>query len=303
MIRTILRGILRRVKKIKNVVLRVPEMVDGELSRLLYHWNQRQQEPPAINSKANPLFYQRQFVAHGRYQLNEPNNSFQLYNKLLKQGFRIIECDVMFTKDLVPVLCHDNNIRFFAEDKSGNPIDCCISKMTFRELTKYNFATDGMSFVTITKFEDVIKLAKSFEACVEIDLEKLYLGRKKYRILYDIVKQHNMIPNVIWEVLPQDFYSILLLDNKVILQLNHTWSENAIKKFKKNQKDCSLIILSEWFPGYVQNEFKDIIKLGHQNGFIMKCATLNSLDEAQKMFSIGVNLITTDTLRNEQVVN
>lgn len=294
--------IVRTIGNLKRTfffIKTLPIIIDSSISNCIFHLKKRNfisaSKPPVCHE-----LYKKQFVAHGRYDLPYPNNSLKLFQEVFKRGFGIIECDVMFTKDNVPVLCHDDCILEFAKDKNGRPVDKKISKMTCEELEDYNFSIDDKEFVRITRFEDVIVLARSYNACVEIDLEKLYLGRRRYKILYEIVKRHDMMSNVIWEVLPHDFYSILLIDRSVILQLNHTWNENAILKFKKYQQDAALIILSEWFPGYVLKDYKEIIKTGHQNGYIMKCATLNSMAEAQKMISIGVDLITTDTLTNNQ---
>ena len=301
MIRKLLGKVYRRIKKIRTCVRNTPILCDKSISMLLYGCHSRKEDYCKERLAPNPLFYTRQFVGHGRYYINVPNNSLLLYEELIRKGFKIIECDVMFTKDLVPVLCHDDNIASFAKDEQGRAVNKQISKLTYDELKRYNFSDELNKFVEITKFETIISLAKDKHVCVEIDLEKLYLGRKKYRILYDIVKRHDMLQNVIWEVLPSDFYSILLCDPRSILQLNHTWTYEAIERFKRYQNFSPLIILSEWFPGTVEKDYSEIVKAGHQNGYLMKCATLNDYNEAYKMFAQSVDLITTDTLNNDLI--
>ena len=299
----IAKKVFRRVRSMINCISSIPVIIDCFITKLLYEFYRRKQANNTVHKTANPYIFSKQFVAHGRYNSINPNNSLILFRELLEKGFRIIECDVMFTKDNVPVLCHDENIKEFAKDKSGNSVSKLISKLTYDELRKYNFSLDPNTFLEVTRFEEVVSLAKKYNACIEIDLAKLYLGRRRYRILYDIVNRYDMLSNVIWEVLQDFFYSILYLDSNVIIQLDHTWSEKAINKYKKYHSNTIQIILSEWFPGHVNKNYKDIIKLGHQSGFLMKCATLNSIEEAQKMFSINVDLITTDTLSNDGVIN
>lgn len=303
MIRILAGKIYRRAKRLFRVTNNLPVLCDSTLSKILYGCHKKQMLSNTESKKANPLFYNRQFVAHGRYEIHVPDNSLLLYQSVIDMGFKIIECDVMFTKDLVPVLCHDDSIKDYTKYTIGHDVNKKISKLTYSSLCQYNFSIEKESFLGITTFEEVIKLAKKEGVCVQIDLEKIYLGRKKYQILYDIVKKYDMLLNVIWEVLPSDLYSILLIDNSIILQLNHTWDLRSIEKMRFLQKTSTLVILSEWFPGIVKSDYTEVINMGHQNGFLMKCATLNDYDEALKMFSIGVDLITTDTLTNNQVIN
>ena len=243
------------------------------------------------------FYSKKQYVAHGRFESCEyPNNSLSLYDYLINEGFKIVECDVMFTKDNVPVLCHDDNLLNFAKDDFGNSVNIKIDSIDFSEIIKYNFSITDKRTIKVTTLEELLSLCKENSICIELDLEKKFLGRRKYKILYELVKRYQMLNMVIWEVSPSDFYSISSIDNSLIYQIDHTWSFAKLDELKKKKKVASLIISSEWFPGFVDKDYKAIIEYGKSLGFIMKCATINEKSEADKMFCQGVDLITTDKL-------
>lgn len=248
----------------------------------------------------SPFFFNRQFVAHGRFLISGmPNNSIKLYKELICRGYKILECDIMFTKDNVPVLCHDSNLKEFAKDNKGMPVDKEISKLTLNDIRQYNFAVTSNEFIQISILEDVLSLCKKYEVCLELDLEKKYWGRDRFLILYNLVSKYNMLDKVIWEVSPLDFESLASIDTSLVYQFDHKWTIDEIEKMKSRKKFSSLIILSEWFPGVIVNDYNKIIDKAHSYGFVMKCATLNSQEEVDKIIHQGVDLITTDSLTNE----
>lgn len=290
------RIVFRKASKIILEVKRLLICFDVFLSKMLFLITKKRQNRDSCI--VHQEFYKQQYVAHGRFRINYPNNSILLFDNLLNNGYRIIECDIMFTRDNIPVLCHDENIKEFAKYPNGMVADVVINKVNYSELIKFNFSVDNDDFVKVTNLEELLILARHYDACVELDLNKKYLGRAKYRILYNLVKEHKMLSNVIWEINPYDFYSIARLDRNLIYQLDNQWSISGIMKNVRFKKYASLIILSQWFPDEVDDSYKDIIRSGHEKGFLMKCATLNNVKDTCLMFSEGVDLITTDTLYN-----
>lgn len=286
------------LKRFLDFIKTTPIIIDSSFSKCIFLLKKRNlifaNKPPVCHE-----LYKKQFVAHGIYDLPYPHNSLKLYQAVLDCGFRIIECDIMFTKDNVPILCHDQRVTEVAKTDDGHKADLKTNNLTYSELIKLNFSIDGDSHTSVTSLEELLVFAKDNGICLEIDLNKKYLGRKKCKLLYDMVKNAGLLSNVIWEVYPSDFYSFLLLDDSLIYQLDNKWNKKAIFKYKLYQKYSSLIILSQWFPNQVKEDYGDIIREGHNNGFLMKCATLNREEDAQRMFKQSVDLITTDKLTNE----
>ena len=245
--------------------------------------------------------YNNQFVGHARYFSNEhPENSIAIYKTLVDLDYKIIECDVLFTQDSIPVLSHDENLYNLAHDSTGTRVNKKIQDITFAELQKYDFSISKSEPIRITTFEQVIRFAKTRNICVQVDLQKHIFGAPQCRILYDIVSKANMLDKVIWEVSDDDFFEFISLDNRLIYQLDETWSCEKIKELTKYKKNASLIILSKWFPNYDNiGEYKHIVDWGHQNGFLMKCAVINDSIIAKELWEMGVDLMTTDCLKND----
>lgn len=287
-----------RIKKIKIQIHLLSICLDCFFSRIILRYNDIKGVRTRIGIPANKLFYRRQFVAHGRYHLPYPNNSLVLYEVLIEKGFDIIECDVMFTKDNIPILCHDQTLKNVARDNQGNYVDLEIRKLDYSKIAQYNFSIDSDLYLPVTTLKDLLLLAKHHNICIELDINKKYLGRSKCKILYNMVKDTRMLQNVIWEVHPSDFYSLAILDRSLIFQFDNTWEKKKIDKIMEIKSLASLIILSQWFPDTISGSYYEIIKYGHSNGFLMKCATLNKCSDVNSMFSSGVDLITTDTLLN-----
>lgn len=52
-----------------------------------------------------------------------------------------------------------------------------------------------------------------------------------------------------------------------------------------------------YYGGNIES-FQNIVRWGHRLGFIMKVATINDLDTANRFWKIGADLINTDKLIN-----
>ena len=284
-----------------RAIFELPVTIDCAISKSLYSLTVKKKDN--LNRTAvNPVFSVQQYVAHGEYDLPYPNNSLQLFQAVIKLGFKIIECDVMFTKDNIPILCHDQRVTKLVKTDDGQKADLKICNTPYSEIKNLNFSIDGNSHTSVTTLEELLVFAKDNGICIEIDLNKKYLGRKKSKLLFDLVQKENMLSSVIWEVYPKDLFSFMLLDHHLIYQLDNTWNKKAIKKYKRYQKHSSLIILSQWFPDKVEGDYEEIVKEGHRNGYLMKCATLNRQEETQKLFCQSVDFITTDSLTNDKII-
>lgn len=54
---------------------------------------------------------QKEYVGHARFLSDSlKNNSIALYDYLVKKGIKVIETDIIFSKDNVPILSHDNEL-------------------------------------------------------------------------------------------------------------------------------------------------------------------------------------------------
>lgn len=86
-----------------------------------------------------------QYVAHARYfndSLKE--NSMPLFRFLVEDmKYRIVECDIVFTKDDVPVLMHSTKVNDLATINYSLRQNVEVDSLTYKELLKFDFSMGG----------------------------------------------------------------------------------------------------------------------------------------------------------------
>lgn len=100
-----------------------------------------------------------EFVAHRGYPRRFPENTLASLEGAIAAGARYVEVDVQLTRDFVPVLFHDENIRRVCS------MEGTISHYTFEELRRFSAAEHGR-FGTRYAHERIPSLAE-FAALLE----------------------------------------------------------------------------------------------------------------------------------------
>lgn len=247
--------------------------------------------------KPNPILFESHYVAHGQY-LNDSlaPNSMPLFKYLVEEkGYKILEVDVLFTSDNVPVLCHDWNINNIAVDSFGCPADVVVERTTYNTLCEYNFAKNPSSgeWHKIDLFKDIIKYAKQNDVCLQIDIQKWIFSREQCRQLYDIVSDAEMLNSVIWELSDYNLKTFMQFDPYLIYQLDEKWTHEELDKYRPLKYWSSLVIFSNQLRDISNLDFSDIIDHGHRNGYLMKNSVINNSAVADSLFRQGTDLIVT----------
>lgn len=140
-------------------------------------------------------------ICHRGYKKLAPENSAAAFRLAKQKGYNIVETDIKYTKDGVPVLLHDFTINRVARNADGTeikePID--IGTITYEEVLKYDFGIYKSEEFKGTK---ILTLVDFLKLCKEIDL-KVYLhifaGKETHiRGLYDLVNEYGMKDKVTW---------------------------------------------------------------------------------------------------------
>lgn len=131
-----------------------------------------------------------------------PENTLSAYRKSYENGFKYVETDVLFTKDNIPVLLHDETI-----DRTSNGTGN-IADLTYAEASQYDYSYDSSNlelenkFVEyrgekLPKFEEFIILCKRLGLHPYIEI-KGTLSYAQAKTLIDIVKKIGMLNSVSW---------------------------------------------------------------------------------------------------------
>lgn len=245
--------------------------------------------------------YNTQFVGHGNPQIDSlAENSLALYDYYIRKNYNVIECDVLFTSDNVPILSHCDSL-YLNENINHTAVN--INTVSYKQiLVLANDSSKCKNILIgggeITTLESLVRFAKSRNVIIQLDMQKHTYSYSQCQIVYHILSEYGMLNKAILEVSDANFWTFIRLDRNLVFQLDEKWDYRSIDHYKKYQFLTSQIILSKWFPNFETIDFKDVIKYGHSKGFLMKCSIINNANVADTLFKQGVDMIVTDSLEN-----
>jgi len=158
-------------------------------------------DPQSEKGIVSTLSQKMNIICHRGYKKMAPENSELAFRLAKQNGYNIVETDIKYTKDGVPVMLHDFTINRVARNADGSeitePID--ISTITYDEVLEYDFGIYKSEEFKGTK---ILTLVNFLELCNELDIHAylhLFLGTEtQIRELYDLVEEHGMKDKVTW---------------------------------------------------------------------------------------------------------
>ena len=233
------------------------------------------------------------FISHAGLLDQKIASTLSAYKEVIRRGFHIVEADIQFTKDKIPVICHEMDLGKVS-DGNGN-----IESKTLTELKKLNF---GYTKEKILTFDSLLKLCR--ENNVIIDLNFVYLDYKKYfeesddymKIILKIIEKNNMLDSIYFDGIsnPNTILKLKKLrkDISVSVSIIDKKDKEQIKDKYKNFKRVIINIgeISE------DNNHKKEIEFYKSLGYKIKAGIVDDIKFAEKIQSWGVNYITTNKI-------
>lgn len=243
------------------------------------------------------IIFQKQYIGHARHEGPFLENSYLLYKYLITVlDYKIVEADIVFTSDSIPVLHHGVESTFF-KNREAHKLN--INKLTYKELR--NLSLSKEKFIPITKLENLLELCHQYNTCILLDLTFQTYTFSHLRKLHDLICTHNIKSNTIWGDV--NIFKLSLIDRSTICQVGGSWGRKMLIETLFKSFFCKQIIMSFSYYGGDIMSFRQIVRYGHRLGFIMKAATINDEETANKFWQIGVDLINTDSLLNNTHIN
>lgn len=149
-------------------------------------------------------------INHRGYALS-PENTLTAFRASKKEGFGIVETDVRFTSDGVPVLLHDESINRTARNADGSAISGTINiaDITYAQAAEYDFGVyKGAEYagVKIPKYEDFLKLCRAIGLDCYIELKA---GTEaQIRSLVDMGAHFGMREHITW-IGPESYLAVV----------------------------------------------------------------------------------------------
>ncbi|WP_248925154.1 glycerophosphodiester phosphodiesterase [Paenibacillus hamazuiensis] len=220
--------------------------------------------------------------------MNTPDNSLESLRAGLAAGADIVEVDVGATKDLVPVLLHDNKIVLEARGA------CLLSELTYEELKNDRiYERHGGGFHPLVSLADILPIVKESGKRVNLDLkDDACIGP-----MAELVHQAGMLDQV--------FLSGAETERALYLQENHPEFNkllnatgelfqqadypDAIRKTCEDALAASCIGINIHY-GFCRPE---LMELASSHGLPIYVWTVNEEQEMRRMIELGVRSITT----------
>jgi glycerophosphoryl diester phosphodiesterase len=135
-------------------------------------------------------------IAHRGWQKKFPENTLIALEKAIDAGAKHIEIDIQLTKDLVPILCHDQQLqRLTGETLDLHKIDYeQTKKLSPYEPSRLKEIFNGVDFCTLQQCIDLIKANPDVNLYVELKRASIRtFGAEKF--LTAILEPLNSISN------------------------------------------------------------------------------------------------------------
>lgn len=241
----------------------------------------------------NSIFTKTQYLAHASYHARFCSNTLELYEFLIDSlDYEMVECDIAISSDGVPVMHHGDSAVLYADNKE---LRVSLRRLSYEKIAQLSTRNDTM--VEIQRLEPLVFLCKQKNVCLMLD-HTMDFSISEYGIFYNLICQYGMKRNTLWS--DANVYKLAVYDRNLIYQFGSSWNYPKLIYAKLKSILCGSIIISTGYEEGDIESFKDIVRFGHEMGFLMKVSTINDRGVADRFWKIGTDLIITDELLNDR---
>ena len=216
------------------------------------------------------------FIFHPEKNSFKKKNILDIYIEAFKRGYLMVDAEVQFTKDKIPIIYNQNKDIF---------------SKTLEELQKNKKILTLDNFLKICKEKmKIIELKFSF-----CDLKEENPNLDEYsKILIKQIEENNMFDSLFLDVaIYQQFYSKLIsLKNDISLSISNINNKEDVDQIRDKYKNAKRLIYSL----NLEHINEDIVKYISSQGKKIKVSFVNNVELAEKLQSWGVNYLSTNNL-------
>ena len=217
-----------------------------------------------------------------------PEQSIPSYKRAYEKGFRILLCDLIFTKDSVPVCFHDTYIGEWSwhvcyhdgtevpkRPQEGDRV--YIKDATYEELNqKFDFGISaGEEYIgtKLLKFQDMLSFCKRLG--VELYIEVKEMDKKQAPIACRLVQQYGMENKVSWSGDSNMKYIVELLPMARVSTMPRDITDEAIAELNSFKTGANRVFFFGWNSTQLN---EGIIKKLIDNGIEYEMGTIDTED-------------------------
>ena len=249
----------------------------------------------------NKIIELNNFIIHNGITDKIPPCSFASYKEAITRGYRIVDANIQFTKDKIPIICHQDYIENKDEQKEK------IDNMEFNELKKINLGKKyekkyrGEKIFTL---EDLLILCKENNVLIELNLSNLnyqnyFENTNEYaKLIIDTIEKKDMMDSIIFDEASNEKIISKLQEIKkdISVSISNIKSKEDMIKMKDKYPQSKRVIYN---LGDITNNKKldkEAIEYALSIGKKVKAEIIDNFNIANNLFSLGVNFIKTNKL-------
>lgn len=255
---------------------------------------------PRAISLTTDRFVLPRFIAHKAKSEGYPGNSIEGIAELVSKGIGGIEIDIQLSKDGVPVLFHGLDL---AEGTTGQGK---VSDVHYSQIEKLNLTKDGQtSPFKVPKLDAVLEKFCNRTILVLDVKSSAILDQSITEAAVALVQKYRCQSSVIFDAInPAILRTVRRLDQSIPVSLSFLEDNTATKEESQDQLN-EIPVFLRWrvtqnilrayiLPDYLSPRFSvadDRLRELKDLGYPLIAWTVDSADEARRLFSLGVQSI------------
>lgn len=219
--------------------------------------------------KARPIsaiFAENQLSAHQK-------NTISAVETAISNEYKIIEADVRFTSDSVPVLSHDASVNGYT-------------------IASYTYSALAALVPTLARLDEFLILCKKNNICAEIDFTKEY-STNQTQICYETVKKCGMIGRTMFTVYDSTARQLIGIDPDIIVCCSGVATTSAVDALSDIISAARMCICSTSYSSVT----KELVEYMHNKGSYSKPWTVDSVATVNTLFGYGADFIITNSVK------
>ncbi len=239
-----------------------------------------------LTSKAWPAGALRlpRLQAHRGYWVGgAQENTLEAFREARKQGYVMFECDVQLSKDLVPIVFHDQDLKRVAKR------DVTVAELTAKELGELTQAPTLEQVLTEANIPHLVNIELKTVSSLNESLE---------RRVCDLVKRLKVEKRVMFSSFnPTSIWKTANYAPKI---------PRALLVSSENVPENSFVLRDMWLAPFLPFHMLHLehtkisqkgLKILRKNQVPVTAWTVNSVEHARELLRLGVSCVITDSIR------
>ena len=248
------------------------------------------------------------FISHAGLYGERPESSLSGFKEAIRRGFHMVDADIQFTKDKIPVIVHATDLENVSNGKGK------VSELTLEELQKLDFGSkfgDKYAGERILTFEQLLKLCKNNEVIIDLNLAQLDYNKyfektdEYVKIIIDTIKKYDMFDSLIFNdgPNPNTILKLKKIKKDISISLSNINKMDQIKEIREKYSGIKRIIINFSRVTNMTNIDENLLKAAKSSGYKIKVGIVDDEKLANKLQLMGVNFIITNKLHPFQIKN